>query len=89
MGLTLMVYNYTEFHIRKRLKETGKSFPNQLKKPIRNPTLRWIFQSMEAVVAVFYKVANKIASEVHYLTEHHKTIINILGDHAKKIYMIT
>lgn len=89
MGLTLMVYNYTEFHIRKRLKETGKSFPNQLKKPIKNPTLRWIFQSMEAVVAASFKVANKIFSEIHYLEDHHKTIINILGESAKKIYMVT
>lgn len=49
MTLCLLVYNIAQYKLRSRLKETGATLPNQLNKPVQNPTLRWIFQIMEGL----------------------------------------
>jgi transposase len=49
MTLCLLVYNIAQYRLRSRLKETGETLPNQLNKPVQNPTLRWIFQIMEGL----------------------------------------
>jgi len=43
MVLCLFVYAIAEWYLRAKLKETGKMVNNQLKKPIQNPTMKWIF----------------------------------------------
>jgi len=43
MVLCLFVYSVAEWLLRPRLKAAGKSVKNQLKKPIQNPTMKWIF----------------------------------------------
>lgn len=52
MTLCLLVYNIAQYKLRSRLKETGETLPNQLNKPVQNPTLRWIFQIMEGLGVV-------------------------------------
>ena len=49
MTLCLLVYNIAQYQLRSRLRETGATLPNQLNKPVQNPTLRWIFQIMEGL----------------------------------------
>ena len=44
MVLCLLIYSYAEWKLREKLKETGESVPNQLKKPTQKPTMRWVFQ---------------------------------------------
>ncbi|TFH51677.1 MAG: IS1634 family transposase [Methanothrix sp.] len=44
MVLTLLVYAFGEWFLRKKLNETGMMVPNQLKKPTQNPTTRRVFQ---------------------------------------------
>ena len=52
MTLCLLVYNIAQYKLRSRLKVTGETLPNQLNKPVQNPTLRWIFQIMEGLGVV-------------------------------------
>ena len=52
MTLCLMVYNFAQFRAREALKESNETLPNQVGKPINNPTLKWIFQIMEGISIV-------------------------------------
>jgi transposase len=49
MTLGLLVYNVAQYRLWDKLKTTGETFPNQLEKEVKNPTLRWIFQIMEGL----------------------------------------
>ena len=49
MTLWLLVCNVAQHNLRSRLKETGETLPNPLEKPVKNPTLRWIFQIMKGL----------------------------------------
>lgn len=52
MTLSLLVYNYAQYFIRRQLKEKNEFIPNQLGKSVQNPTMRWIFQIMAGVSIV-------------------------------------
>ncbi len=52
MTLCLMVYNFAQYRARQALQETNETVPNQVGKPINNPTLKWIFQIMEGISIV-------------------------------------
>ncbi len=47
MTLCLMIYNVARHRLREALKNQNETLPNQLNKPVQNPTMRWIFQIME------------------------------------------
>src|SRR5665647_549480 len=49
MVLTLMVYSVAEWKLRAKLKETGESIPNQVKKQTQKPTLKWVFMLMRGL----------------------------------------
>jgi len=76
MTLCLMVYAALEYKIRKELKEQDKSFPNQLGKPINNPTARWIFECFFAIHILYISHTQKMAVG---LNEQHKIILELLG----------
>ncbi len=46
MTRCLVVYNFAQLKLRESLENDEVIVPNQLCKPIKNPTLRWIFQLM-------------------------------------------
>jgi transposase len=50
MVLSLLIYSFAEWRLREKLKETGKSVPNQLNKPTQRPTMRWIFEIFMGVI---------------------------------------
>lgn len=43
MTLCLTVYAALEYKLSQQLERQGQTLPNQLGKPITNPTMRWIF----------------------------------------------
>lgn len=49
MTLALPVYSITQQRMRHELKRLETTLPNQIEKPVQNPTLRWIFQLMEGI----------------------------------------
>ncbi len=55
MVLCLLVYRLAEYRIRQRLEETNATVPDQLKKPTKRPTLRWLFQCFEGISLVLMR----------------------------------
>lgn len=43
MTLCLTVYAALEYRLRQQLEEQQQTIPNQLGKPVKNPTMRWVF----------------------------------------------
>jgi transposase len=83
MTLCLMVYASLEYKIRKELKEQNKTFPNQLGKPIQNPTARWIFECFFAIHILYMAQMPKM---IVGLNENHKNILEILGARYLRLY---
>jgi len=52
MTLCLMVYNFAQYGLRQALKNNNDVLPNQVGKPVKNPTMRWIFQLMSSISVV-------------------------------------
>ena len=89
MTLCLLVYNLAQYRLRQTLKEQDQTLPNQLKQPVQNPTMRWIFQLMEGISIVL--IEHPQATEpgqafITNLTELRKKIIRFFGDTACLMY---
>lgn len=91
MTLCLMIYNIGQHRLRSALKEQNDTLPNQINKPIQNPTLRWIFQIMEGISVVHLYEATllkPIKTIVANLNALRIKIIKLFGETAQKIYGI-
>ena len=86
MSLMLMIYNLGEYRLRKALKEQKTTLPNQLKKEISNPTLRWIFQMMMGISIVTIKSKNSEQRIVANITSVQKKIIRMFGANTMEVY---
>ena len=89
MTLCLLVYNVTQYRLREVLKAQEETLPNQLNKPVQNPTLRWVFQMMEGISIVILSDAVGATQEwVTNLTEIRQKTIRLLGKTACRMYGI-
>ena len=91
MTLTLMVYNVAQHKLREALKIQNETVPNQLNKPIQNPTMRWIFQLFEGVSIVqFYEqnILKPVRSVITNLNAVRLKIIRLFGNTACRLYGI-
>jgi transposase len=90
MGLCLMVYNVGEYHLRKMLSEAKETVPNQNKKEIKKPTMKWIFQCFDSIVVTKFTDINGVVIRelVNNLTELHNKVIQFFGKIAMDIYGI-
>ena len=92
MTLCLMVYNIGQYRLRCTLKERNETLPNQINKPVQNPTLRWIFQIMEGISVVHFfekSICNPIKIFIANLNDLRIKIITLFGSSSQKIYGIT
>ena len=89
MTLCLLVYNFAQYRFRKTLEIQQETIPNQLNKPVSNPTLRWIFQIMDGI-SIVHIANNSIQGPnqefVTNLTELRKKIIYLFSPSACLIY---
>ncbi|NJO02617.1 MAG: hypothetical protein HC880_13870 [Bacteroidia bacterium] len=60
--------------------------PNQLKKPVQNPTMRWVFALMKGIHGLYLQGQEKPL--ILNLSDLHQQIIAIFGEVAKKYYQI-
>jgi len=89
MTLCLMVYNVSQYKLRMALKENNETLPNQLKKAVQNPTMRWIFQIMEGIgVVQFFEdnLKQPFKVLVTNINALRKKIIFLFGDTACIMY---
>ena len=84
MGLCLLIYTLGQRQLRQALAQADETIPNQLNKPTSNPTLRWVFQSFQAVHLVDFN--NQL--HVSNLTDVRLKILNFLGSPCQKYYLI-
>ena len=84
MTLSLLVYAALEYRTRQLLKENNETFPNQLKKDIQNPTMRWIFFCFKGIDVLY--IADKKESMVLNLKSEHEKIIRLLGANFENKY---
>lgn len=86
MTLCLMVYNFAQYSLRKCLEEQKEVVPNQLGKPIQNPTIKWIAELMNMIAVVTIITDDKRHRIVTNVTQVHQRIIAYFGAHALNIY---
>lgn len=84
MTLCLLVYNFAQYRVRKNLKDNNETLPNQLGKPINNPTVKWLFQCMEGLSIIKTGTQAMIAN----LDDLKCKIITLFGATACQIYGI-
>jgi len=86
MVLALLVYSIAQRRLRLALKVADSTIPNQIKKPVQNPTLRWIFQIFEGVEIVIVRSIESISGLVHGLTELRRHILSFLSPSIQAMY---
>jgi transposase len=88
MVLILFVYNLTQYKVRDALEKNGETIPNQKKKPIKNPTARWVFQLMRGISIMTYcdSAGKMLTRAISNLSDLRKRIICLFGVEAQKIY---
>lgn len=86
MVLTLLVYAFGEWFLRKKLNETGMTVSNQLKKPTQNPTMRWVFQIFMGVTYSILIDDGRAVKTIVHLSQEQTTILRLLGPECGKYY---
>ena len=87
MVLSLLVYSIAEWMIRKKLKETGETVLNQLKKPTQRPTLKWIFQKFRNINEAVLELKGSIHREMINIKDEQRKIIKLFGPGCEKYYI--
>jgi transposase len=83
MTICLLVYAALEYRIRQALKNQKQTFPNQTRKPIENPTIRWVFQYF---VGIHFLILDAWKTLVSNLEQHHLKILSLLGKDYEAFY---
>jgi len=86
MVLTLLVYSLAEWEIRNRLRETGQTFPNQLKKPTNRPTFKWVCQNFMNITVVSVITDRQETKQIANLKDLQIKVIKLLGEEYEKYY---
>lgn len=87
MTLCLAVYNFAQYQLRESLKQTGDVLPNQLGKPVKNPTTRWIFQLMSKIAVMRFELGdNEVKRIIANVKLLQKIIVYHYGKEAMAIY---
>ena len=87
MVLTLMIYSVAEWKLREKLKETGETVPDQLKKQTQKPTLKWVFMLMREITEVKIEVDSKVIIKIANMNEVKDKIIRLMGKNCEKYYL--
>jgi transposase len=89
MALSLLVYSIAQRHMRKQLQKLNKTMPNQIKKQVSNPTLRWAFQLLEGINKVELQIAGHAQDIVQGIKEVQELIIRLFGLTAVTMYQLS
>ncbi len=79
MVLCLLVYRLAEHPLRSRLAATEQTVPNQVNKPTKRPTMRWIFQCFEGIDLLHIRIGSRWQTQVLGLQPLHQRILRLLG----------
>lgn len=82
MSLCLTVYAALEYKLRQQLEQHGQTLPSQLGKPIKNPTMRWVF-ALFAGIHVLYGMPQVMILNLNPL---HQQVLTLMGANYEKCY---
>lgn len=85
MGLSLLVYSLGQRALRLALAQTQQTIPNQLGKPTKSPTLRWVFQCFMSVHLISFAGVRQIAN----LTSERSHILQFFSSSCRKYYLLS
>jgi transposase len=88
MVLALLIYSFAECLLRKRLKETNQSVPDQKGKPTQRPTLKWVCFLFYGVEEATVEIEGKIHRDIASLSDVLSVVIRLLGPECEKYYAI-
>lgn len=88
MTLSLLVYSLAEREVRKKLKESGESLPDQKGKPTQNITMRRIFQMFEGIHVLWYREEGVLKRMILNLTDLHHRILRCFGEEVQRCYAL-
>jgi transposase len=89
MTLALLVYAIAQRRMRHELKRLGTTLPNQVGKPVQNPTLRWVFQLLEGIDCVNISFHGEIRCIINGLNDIRRKILTLFGQTVAQIYQIS
>lgn len=89
MTLALLIYSIAQRNLRQHLQKMAETLPNQIKKEVSTPTLRWIFQLMEGIELVRVQINDAITVTISGLTTLRMRILSCFSPSVQKIYGIT
>ena len=84
MAVCLLVYTIGQRMLRQNLQKAEETLPNQLGKPTKHPTLRWIFQCFQAVHIIWINEIKQISN----LTEDRLRILKFFSPQCRKYYFV-
>jgi transposase len=87
MVLCLFLYSIAQWMLRKRLKETNKFVRNQVKKPIQNPTMRWVFFLFRGVTELTIRLGEAVERKVANMSDELWDILSLMGEGCEKYYV--
>ena len=88
MVLCLFVYAVAEWSLRTKLKESGSFVKNQLKKPVQNPTMKWIFTIFMRPAEVIFSVNSQRKRFIVNLEEDTLDILKVMGPTFRNYYFV-
>lgn len=86
MTLCLLVYAALEHKLRQELEEQDQTIPNQLGKPIKNPTMRWVFALFAGIHMLYINKDDQHQTMCLNRRPIHDQILSLLGSNFIKYY---
>lgn len=86
MSLALLVYSVAQRRLRKELERQKATLPDQLGKATATPTLKWVFQMLDGINKVTYRIHDKEHMLIEGATDLKRKILHFFGDNVCRIY---
>ncbi len=88
MGLSLLIYSLAQRKLRKALEAVDETIPNQLGKPVKKPTMRYVFQKFEGLEYLIITDGGQVSYQVLNMKPIHRQILALLGPEYENIYLL-
>ncbi|HWS82781.1 MAG TPA: IS1634 family transposase [Ktedonobacteraceae bacterium] len=72
--------------LRSRLAQTEETVPNQVNKPTKRPTMRWMFQCFEGIDLLHIRMGSRLQTQVLGLQALHQKVLRLLGPPYAHLY---
>ena len=86
MCLCLLIYTLTQRKLRLELEKQGATLPSQTGKPIKKPTIRWIYECFEGVHVFYEWIGQTLHESLLNMTQLRVDVLHLLGPPYQKIY---